>query len=136
MLLIAGSNPALLEGLSQSLTRTGSGVLVAHTLDEAEDLRAQHRPVLVIVERALLASCEPGHPFIGGVVPSGSALVTYRESGQAATTLSPGLSRLVVADLELPLERNRLTALAEHTLSRARTVGRSSPVTGPESPAS
>jgi hypothetical protein len=134
MILLAGSNAALLEGLSQSVASTGTRVLVATTLDEADELRAQHQPILVLVERAFLSGSQAGHPFIGAL--TGLTVVTYRESGDAALPLAPGLSRLVLAHLELPLERNRLVALVEHAMKRARTVGRSSPVPRPESPAS
>jgi hypothetical protein len=46
------------------------------------------------------------------------------------------LARHVLADLVLPLERNRLVALAEHLATRARAVGRPSDVTLPGSSAS
>jgi hypothetical protein len=136
MLLLAGTNPALLEGLTQTLAGTGTRVVVATTLSDAEDLRAQYQPVLLVVERAMLAGVPPGHPFVGSVLGAACALVTYRESGPPSGSLAPGLVRLVLADLELPLERNRLLALAEHAVQRARAVGRPRDVTRPDRPAS
>jgi hypothetical protein len=49
-----------------------------------------------------------------------AALVTYREAGDTSRALPALLARHVLADLVLPLERNRLVALAEHLATRAR----------------
>jgi hypothetical protein len=38
--------------------------------------------------------------------------------------MSPTLQRAVLADLALPLERNRLIALVQHVGERAKTTGR------------
>jgi hypothetical protein len=57
----------------------------------------------------------------------GCTLVTFREdSGEAARlqALPPEGARIVMADLELPLERTRLVALVEYVSSRARAVAR------------
>lgn len=62
-------------------------------------------------------------------------MVTFRESGEAPTA-APGIARHVLADLVLPLERNRLVALAEHLAARARVTGRVPDVTRQEPPAS
>ena len=44
----------------------------------------------------------------------GGALLLYRSVGSALVTLSPTVQRAVLADLTLPLERNRLMALVQH----------------------
>lgn len=136
MLILAGTNPALLEGLSQALAGAGTGIAVAGSLAEAEELRTRQQPVLVVAERALVEAA-PGHAFLGAIVAAAVPLVTWREAGAGQLPLPRALARLVLADLELPLERNRLAALAAHAVSRARDVGRAAPpVTRPERPAS
>ena len=138
MLLLVGSNDALLEGLAQALARTGQRVRVVLSLTEADEIRRLESPIMVVAERSLLAAGPASQAFLHGALNFGGALVTYRESGETAASpvLAPGLERLVLADLELPLERHRLVALAEHLATRARAVGRSPSVTPPESPAS
>jgi hypothetical protein len=44
--------------------------------------------------------------------------------GSPLVTLSPTVQRVVLADLTLPLERNRLMALVQHVEDRAKTTGR------------
>ena len=48
----------------------------------------------------------------------------YRSVGSALVTLSPTVQRVVLADLTLPLERNRLMALVQHVGERAKAAGR------------
>lgn len=135
MILLAGGNTALLEGLAQALANTGQRVVVAHSLDEAEELQAPP-PVLLVVARGLVSESDPAKSFLRGTLAGGSALVTYREAGDTSRALPATVARHVLADLVLPLERNRLVALAEHVTTRARTVGRTIDVTLPDSPAS
>lgn len=136
MILLAGGNTALLEGLAQALANTGQRVLVAHSLDEAGELQARHPPILTIAERGLVADTDPGRHFLRTTMAGGGALITYREAGDTSRALPALHARHVLADLVLPLERNRLVALAEHLASRARAVGRPADATLPDSPAS
>jgi hypothetical protein len=135
MILLAGVNPALLEGLAQALAETGQKVVVAHSLDEAEQ-HARLEPILTVAERSLLSDADPGRNFLRGAMAGGGAVVTYREAGDTSRSLPPQLARNVLADLVLPLERHRLVALAEHLATRAKAVGRSPDVTAPDSRAS
>jgi hypothetical protein len=136
MILLAGANNALLEGLAQALAHTGHRVTVAASLDEAQEQRARHELILTVVERGLLSADDAGQQFVRSTVAAGSALVAFREAGDTSRALPPSTARHVLADLVLPLERHRLVALAEHIATRARAVGRSPDVTLPESPAS
>jgi hypothetical protein len=136
MILLAGGNTALLEGLAQALANTGQRVVVAHSLDEAGELQARHPPILTVAERLLVTDTDPGRDFLRTTMAGGGALVTYREAGDTSRVLPALLARHVLADLVLPLERNRLVALAEHLASRAKEVGRPADVTLPDSPAS
>ena len=136
MILLAGGNTALLEGLAQALANTGQRVIVAHSLDEASDLQARHPPILTVAERGLVSDTDPGRGFLRATMAGGGTMITYREAGDTSRTLPALLARHVLADLVLPLERNRLVALAEHLALRAKAVGRSADVTLPDSPAS
>ena len=134
MILLAGGNTALLEGLAQAFANTGQRVIVAHSLDEARELQARHPPILTVAERGLLSDSESGKSFLNTTLAGGGALVTYREAGDTSRSLPAVLARHVLADLVLPLERNRLVALADHLVTRARAVGRQPDVTLPPDP--
>jgi NAD(P)-dependent dehydrogenase (short-subunit alcohol dehydrogenase family) len=136
MILLAGGNTALLEGVAQALANTGQRVVVAHSLDEAGDLQVRHPPILTVAERGLVSDSDTGRNFLRTTMAGGGALVTYREAGDTSRALPALLARHVLADLVLPLERNRLVALAEHLATRAKAVGRPADVTLPDSPAS
>jgi CheY-like chemotaxis protein len=136
MILLAGGNTALLEGLAQALANTGQRVLVAHSLDEAGELLARHPPILTVAERGLVTDSDTGRNFLRTTMAGGGALITYREAGDTSRALPALLARHVLADLVLPLERNRMVALAEHLATRAKAVGRPTDVTLPDSPAS
>jgi hypothetical protein len=62
-------------------------------------------------------------------------LVTYREAGDTSRALAASLARHILADLVLPLERNRLVALAEHLATRAKVIGRTADAPHPDTPA-
>jgi hypothetical protein len=136
MILLAGGNTALLEGLAQALANTSQRVLVAHSLDEAGELQARHPPILTVAERGLVTDTDLGRNFLRSTMAGGGALITYREAGDTSRALPALLARHVLADLVLPLERNRLVALAEHLATRAKAVGRPADATLPDSPAS
>lgn len=137
MILLAGGNTALLEGLAQALAGTGQRVVVAHSPEEAEELQARQSPILTVAERGLVADTDAARSLLRGTLAGGGALVTFREAGDTSRTLPAALARHVLADLVLPLERTRLVALAEHLASRARVVGRSpDDVTRPDPSAS
>ena len=135
MILLAGGNTALLEGLAQALANTGQRVAVAHSLDEAEELQAQQPSILTVVERGWVSETDPARSFVRATLGGGGALVTYREAGDTSRALVASVARHVLADLVLPLERNRMVALAEHLSTRARVIGRSPEITHRDSPA-
>ena len=125
MILLAGSNTALLEGLAQALANTGQRVVVVHSLDEAEEIQAGQASVLAVCERGWVSEVEQSRSFMRATLSGGGALVTYREAGDTSRALLASQARHVLADLVLPLERNRLVALAEHLATRAKVIGRS-----------
>lgn len=135
MILLAGANTALLEGLAQALASTGHRVIVARGADEADQL-ARQDVILTVATRELVSDADPARNILRGVVAGGGALITYREAGDTSRALAAPVARHVLADLVLPLERTRLVALAERVASRAKDVGRNPDVTAPNSHAS
>lgn len=120
--LLVGEDEALLEGLSQSLASAGFAPRVAGSLAEARRLGASLSPLLVIVDRALVQGAEAEVSSLP-IAPGGSLLL-YRTVGSLALSLSPSLLRGVMADLTLPLERQRLVALANSVRERCSRTGR------------
>lgn len=124
-ILLIGTELPLLEGLAQSLASLGFVPMVAESIEEGRELAAQHPPLVSIVSRALasVSSAET----LGIPLAPGGALMLYRAVGSPITTFSASVQRAVLADLALPLERNRLVALVQHVEQRAKAAGRGGP---------
>lgn len=126
-ILLIGSDEALLEGLAQSLTALGHRPIMPHDVSEGIDIASRHPPLLAVIAdsavrddpRALRIPVQPG-----------GALVLYRTPGAAPAVVSAA-QRNVIAELVLPLERNRLLALVHHLEERVRVTGREQPRTTP-----
>lgn len=121
-ILLVGSDLPLLEGMAQSLASSGFTPVVAPTLTEARDLAAQEPPLVAVVSRSLAA--EATADTLSIPLAPGGALMLYRAIGSPLVTFSPSVQRAVLADLALPLERNRLLALVHHVDERAKITGR------------
>src|SRR6185312_3386140 len=121
-ILLVGTDLPLLEGLAQTFPALGFAPLVAQSLREARELAAHNPPLVALVSRALAA--ESTADMLSIPLAPGGALVLYRAVGSVLVTLSPTVQRTVLADLTLPLERNRLMALVQHVGERARATGR------------
>lgn len=126
ILLVGGELP-LLEGLAQSFAALGFTPTVAQTLAEAREIAAQHPPLVAVISRALAAASTAD--TLGIPLAAGGALVLYRSVGSMLVTFSATIQRAVLADLTLPLERNRLMALVQHVEQRAKAAGRTSGAT-------
>ncbi len=124
-ILLVGTDLPLLEGLAQSFASLGFKPVVAQSLGEARELATQHPPLVAVVSRAL-AGASTGDTLSIPLAPGG-ALVLYRSVGSQLVTFSASVQRAVLADLALPLERNRLVALVQHVDQRARAAGRVGP---------
>jgi hypothetical protein len=135
MILLAGGNSALLEGLAQALANTAHRVVVAHSLEEADEAQAQQSAILTVAERGWVSEADAARVFLRATLAGGGALVTYREAGDTSRALAASLARHILADLVLPLERNRLVALAEHLATRAKVIGRTADAPHPDTPA-
>ena len=121
-ILLAGSELPLLEGLAQSFAAVGLTPTVVQSLSEAREVAAQHPPLVAVVSRALAATSTSDTLSIP--LAPGGAMVLYRSVGSLLVTFSPTIQRAVLADLTLPLERNRLMALVQHVEQRAKATGR------------
>jgi DNA-binding NtrC family response regulator len=137
-ILLVGTELPLLEGLAQSFAAQGFKPIVAQSLHDARELAAHHPPLIAVISRALAATSSAEALSIP-LVPGG-AFVLYRTATTALVTLAASVQRAVLADLSLPLERNRLMALVQHVDDRARVTGRghidtpsdaSTPIVGP-----
>src|SRR5258705_12396084 len=121
-ILLVGTELPLLEGLAQTFASLGFKPIVAQSLGEAREFATLHPPLVAVVSRAL-AGASTGDTLSIPLAPGG-ALVLYRSVGSQLVTFSASVQRAVLADLALPLERNRLVALVQHVDQRARAAGR------------
>jgi DNA-binding NtrC family response regulator len=128
--LLVGADTALLEGLSQSFAALGYAPRVATTLHDAREDAALTPPVLAVVDRSLAG--ESSAEALAIQLRPGGAIVMYHGPNDSRPSMSAALQRAVMADLTLPLERNRLMALAQRVQDRIRTTGRGSRTTPPE----
>jgi DNA-binding NtrC family response regulator len=122
MILLVGSDAALLEGLVQTLAARGYSTAAVDGLQEAQESAAANTPLVAVIERDLAAAA-PGL-VLGIPLVRGGALVAFHQRPESSVMLAPPLQRALLADLTLPLERNRLLALVQHVEERARATGR------------
>jgi hypothetical protein len=123
LILFVGSDLALLEGLAQTLAAAGERVQLAQSLHDADLVAADDPPLVVVVERALAfeaAGSGAGMPNL--TLAHGGTVVLYH-----------GVDDAALADLTLPLERQRLVALIRTVADRARARGREFLPSQPES---
>ena len=124
MILLVGSDAALLEGLVQSLAGRGYAAVVAGGLQEGQECASASAPLVAVVERDLAAAA-PSQVLGIPLVPGG-ALVLFHQRSEDTAMLAPVIQRALLADLALPLERHRLLALVQHVEERVRATGRRS----------
>jgi DNA-binding NtrC family response regulator len=121
-ILLVGTELPLLEGLAQTFAAQGYTPVVAQSLQEARESAAHFPPLIVVVSRALAAMSSAETLSIP--LAPGGVFVLYRSATTALVTLPASVQRSVLADLSLPLERNRLMALVQHVGDRAIATGR------------
>jgi CheY-like chemotaxis protein len=127
MTLVIGSDDSVLEGIAQALGAAGHRTHVVRSLREAAAALLEFRPVLALVERAYSSDPE----FVHLRLPPGVAVVLYRNDEQPTPALPASVQRLVLADLMLPWERQRLITMVQRITERAVASGRARP-TPPE----
>ena len=127
--LLIGSDPAILEGIAQSLAAAGHGPRFAESVTEGVEAATAEPPLVAVVERGLALE-DPNVAHLPLV--HGGALLLYRTGGADVATLSPAVQRAALADLTLPLERHRLVALVQRVEERVQATGRGQRQTPPE----
>lgn len=128
--LLVGEDAALLEGLAQSFAALGYIPRVALSLHEARESAVADPPLLAVVDGQLAA--DSSADALAVQLSPGGALVLFHSGADERPLIPPTLQRAVLADLTLPLERNRLIALAQRVSERLRATGRSRRQTPPE----
>lgn len=119
-ILLLGTDEALLEGLVQTLTALGHQPVLTHDAAEAVQAASSKAPLLAVMDQDAL-SADPR--LLRLPLQAGGCIVLYRQPGTKAAAL-PQSHRNVIAELVLPLERNRLVALVHSVEERARITGR------------
>jgi hypothetical protein len=121
LLLIVGTDTALIEGMSQTLTGAGHELMFAPGLAEAIEAVGDLRPLVVLVERSAIDEiCST----LRIPLAEGGAILVFHPEDTVVPPLPHRLQRATLAELELPLERQRLLALVRYVEKRAFTVGR------------
>lgn len=123
MLLIVGTDAALIEGTSQTLTAAGHQLFFSPTLGEALDSVGDLRPIVVLVERSAIDEIRM---TLRVPLAEGGAFLVFHGEDAAAVPMPPRVQRATLAELELPLESKRLLALVRYVETRAQIVGRES----------
>jgi|SRR5579862_6218557 len=122
-IVLIGTDHALLEGLAQTIAAAGYRVVLADSLHDPSVLSLADPPLLVVMDRmsALQSPRDIGLQGVG-LAPGGS-IVLYHGAEDMPLALPAALQRLTLADLTLPLERQRLVALVQSVTARARSRG-------------
>lgn len=121
-ILLVGTDVSLLEGLAQSLSAQGHGTRVASNFAEAREMTTTTPPLIAVIERSMAATS--AGEVLGLTLAPGGAVVLYGSREASGAAIPHILQRHVLAELSLPLERNRLSALVQHVRERATAVGR------------
>jgi DNA-binding NtrC family response regulator len=119
-ILVVGPDSALLEGVAQTLNGAGHQAVIARDIPEAlEALHGTH-PLLALVDCEELQS---RGSMLQVIVAHGGAVLAFHCDDDDSRLPYP-VKRTTLAELKLPLERQRLLALIKYVESRARAAGR------------
>ena len=128
MTLVIGSDESVLEGIAQALGAAGHRSHVVRSLSEAVVALTEIRPVVTLVERG----CASDPEFLRLRLPPGTAVVLYRHDDLDRPARPAAVQRLILADLVLPWERQRLVTMVQRLSERAVASGRARRDTPPE----
>ncbi len=123
LLLIVGTDAALVEGTSQILTAAGHQALLSPTIADALDCVGDSRPIVVLVERSAIDEIRM---TLRVPLAEGGAFLVFHGEDFPVVPLPARVQRATLAELELPLEAKRLLALVRYVETRAQIVGRES----------
>ena len=121
-ILVVGPDTALIEGVAQTLTGAGNHVAIARDIPEALESLRGSRPLMALVECEEL---EARGSMLQNIVAQGGALLAFH-CDDDDSRLPHRVKRTTLAELKLPLERQRLLALVKYVENRARATGRDS----------
>ncbi len=121
-LMVIGTDVALLEGTAQQLAAAGHRVAVYTSVAEARLAAGARSPLLLLAEREL--AIHGVADLLTIPICAGGARLLYRAAATIPASLPPALQRAVLAELALPLERQRLVALVQSVITRVRETGR------------
>src|SRR5215210_4398730 len=113
--LVVGTDSALIEGISQVLTAKGNKLFYAPSLADALDSVGGVRPLVVLVQRSAID--EMRMTLRIPLAQRGAFIVFHGEDSRGAP-LPHRVQRVTLAELELPLERQRLLALIRYVEKR------------------
>lgn len=122
-ILIVGPDSALLEGVSQTLIGAGHRVVAARDIPEAIETLRGKRPLVALIDCDELIK---NGSIICVSLAQGGALLAFHCDDVDGASLPFRWKRATLAELKLPLERQRLLALIRYVESRARSAGRES----------
>lgn len=121
-ILVVGPDASLIEGIAQTLVGAGHQVVISRDIPEALDaLRGSH-PFLALVDCEELQS---RGAMLQAIVAHGGAVLAFH-CDEDDSRLPYSIKRNTLAELKLPLERQRLLALVKYLENRARAAGRDS----------
>ena len=115
--LLLGADSALLEGLAQLLALDGFRPVIAHDVLDAIDLARVELPIAAVIDRSIALADAAALRI---PLAAHGAFVLFRAEHEASAPVPPSIARQVVAELTLPLERQRLLALVRTLSQRER----------------
>ena len=118
--LIVGTDTALIEGISQILTAKGHQVFFAANLASSLEAVGSVRPMVVLVERSAIDEIRM---TLRIPLAQRGAFIVFHGEDTSSPPLPHRVQRATLAELELPLERQRLLALVRYVENRAQTLG-------------
>lgn len=118
-LLVVGTDNALIEGIAQILTADYKLYFVRRLTDALETL-GDVRPIMILVERSAI---DESRMTLRVPLAPGGAFVVFHGDDTTPAPLPHRVQRATLAELQLPLERQRLLALIRYVEKRAQTVG-------------
>lgn len=122
-ILVVGPDTALLEGVAQTLIASGHETVAARDIPEALEMLRGVKPLVAIVqcEELLLR----GSMLHSALAPGGAVMAFHCDDDDDAG-LPFSVKRATLAELRLPLERQRLLALVKYVAERAHAAGKDS----------
>ena len=118
--LIVGTDTTLIEGISQNLNARGHQVFFSGSLADSLEAVGNVRPMIVLVARSAIDEIRM---TLRIPLAQRGAFVVFHGEDAPSHPLPHRVQRATLAELELPLEMQRLSALIRYVESRAQALG-------------